>query len=101
LQKPWAQSTPSAPLSSTEKENTSSSKTGKSRQQQKEEQQKTINTMTDLDEDGDLNIAKESANIPLMRVVMSKKQTKRPTTNRALKEGWMVHYTERHSMRKK
>uniref|UniRef100_A0A915LFJ3 protein kinase C n=1 Tax=Meloidogyne javanica TaxID=6303 RepID=A0A915LFJ3_MELJA len=101
LQKPWAQSTPSAPLSSTEKENTSSSKTGKSRQQQKEEQQKTINTMTDLDEDEDLNIAKESANIPLMRVVMSKKQTKRPTTNRALKEGWMVHYTERHSMRKK
>ncbi|CAK5022404.1 unnamed protein product [Meloidogyne enterolobii] len=102
LQKPWAQSTPSAPLSSTEKENTSSSsKTGKIRQQQKEEQQKTINTMTDLDEDEDLNIAKESANIPLMRVVMSKKQTKRPTTNRALKEGWMVHYTERHSMRKK
>ncbi|KAI1723791.1 protein kinase domain-containing protein [Ditylenchus destructor] len=42
----------------------------------------------------------ESQNIPLMRIVMSKKQTKRPN-NKVLKEGWMVHYTDRHSMRKK
>ncbi|KAH7730275.1 serine/threonine-protein kinase D1 [Aphelenchoides avenae] len=42
----------------------------------------------------------ESQNIPLMRIVMSKKQTKRPT-NKVLREGWMVHYTDRHSMRKK
>uniref|UniRef100_A0A915EN45 protein kinase C n=1 Tax=Ditylenchus dipsaci TaxID=166011 RepID=A0A915EN45_9BILA len=42
----------------------------------------------------------DSQNIPLMRIVMSKKQTKRPT-NKVLKEGWMVHYTDKHSMRKK
>uniref|UniRef100_A0A914VIW6 Protein kinase C n=1 Tax=Plectus sambesii TaxID=2011161 RepID=A0A914VIW6_9BILA len=42
----------------------------------------------------------ESANIPLMRIVMSKKQTKRPTA-KVLREGWMVHYTDRNSMRKK
>lgn len=35
-----------------------------------------------------------------MRIVMSKKQTKRPT-NKVIKEGWMVHYTDRHNMRKK
>lgn len=35
-----------------------------------------------------------------MRIVMSKKQTKRHT-NKVLKEGWMVHYTNCHNMRKK
>uniref|UniRef100_A0A183CHA0 Protein kinase C n=1 Tax=Globodera pallida TaxID=36090 RepID=A0A183CHA0_GLOPA len=40
-------------------------------------------------------------NIPLMRIVMSKKQTKRPMTTKVLREGWMVHYTDRYSMRKK
>ncbi|CAJ0582176.1 unnamed protein product, partial [Mesorhabditis spiculigera] len=42
----------------------------------------------------------ESQNIPLMRIVMSKKQTKRKS-NKVIKEGWMVHYTNQHSMRKK
>jgi len=31
---------------------------------------------------------------------MSKKQTKRPS-NKTLREGWMVHYTDRQNMRKK
>ncbi|VDO43724.1 unnamed protein product [Haemonchus placei] len=39
-------------------------------------------------------------NIPLMRVVMSKKQTKRKS-NKVLKEGWVVHYTNQMNMRKK
>ncbi|VDM73336.1 unnamed protein product, partial [Strongylus vulgaris] len=42
----------------------------------------------------------ESQNIPLMRVVMSKKQTKRKN-NKVLKEGWVVHYTNQMNMRKK
>lgn len=39
----------------------------------------------------------ESQNIPLMRIVMSKKQTKRQN-NRVLREGWMVHYTDKQNM---
>ncbi|VDK53282.1 unnamed protein product, partial [Anisakis simplex] len=39
-------------------------------------------------------------NIPLMRVVMSKKQTKRHD-KKTLKEGWMMHYTNENNMRKK
>lgn len=39
----------------------------------------------------------ESANIPLMRIVMSKKQTKRPG-KKILKEGWVVHYTNKNNM---
>ncbi|VDL80527.1 unnamed protein product [Nippostrongylus brasiliensis] len=45
-------------------------------------------------------ISTESQNIPLMRVVMSKKQTKRKS-NKVLKEGWVVHYTNQMNMRKK
>uniref|UniRef100_A0AC35FAE3 Protein kinase C n=1 Tax=Panagrolaimus sp. PS1159 TaxID=55785 RepID=A0AC35FAE3_9BILA len=39
-------------------------------------------------------------NIPLQRIVQSKKQTKRPT-NKVIREGWMVHYTDKQNMRKK
>lgn len=35
-----------------------------------------------------------------MRIVISKKQTKK-RTNKALKEGWLFHYTNNHNMRKK
>ncbi|CAB3398741.1 unnamed protein product [Caenorhabditis bovis] len=45
-------------------------------------------------------ISPETQNIPLMRVVMSKKQTKRKS-NKILKEGWIVHYTDQQNMRKK
>ncbi|XP_076318715.1 serine/threonine-protein kinase D1-like isoform X2 [Tachypleus tridentatus] len=41
-----------------------------------------------------------SNNIPLMRIVQSVKQTKRKSSN-VLKEGWMVHYTNKDSMRKR
>ncbi|XP_076360399.1 serine/threonine-protein kinase D1-like isoform X2 [Tachypleus tridentatus] len=41
-----------------------------------------------------------SNNIPLMRIVQSIKQTKR-ITSKVLKEGWMVHYTNKDSMRKR
>lgn len=45
-------------------------------------------------------INSESANIPLMRVVMSKKQTKRKN-NKLLKEGWLIHHTDQQNMKKK
>ncbi|GMR60037.1 hypothetical protein PMAYCL1PPCAC_30232, partial [Pristionchus mayeri] len=48
------------------------------------------------DEDG----TTESQNIPLMRVVMSKKQTKRRSA-KTLKEGWLLHSTDTTTMRKK
>ncbi|XP_022249184.1 serine/threonine-protein kinase D1-like isoform X1 [Limulus polyphemus] len=41
-----------------------------------------------------------SNNIPLMRIVQSVKQTKRKSSE-VLKEGWMVHYTNKDSMRKR
>lgn len=37
-----------------------------------------------------------SLNIPLMRVVQSVKHTKKMGTN-TIREGWMVHYTNRDS----
>ncbi|KAK2826809.1 hypothetical protein Q5P01_021023 [Channa striata] len=43
---------------------------------------------------GDLN------NIPLMRVVQSVKHTKRKSSN-VVKEGWMVHYTNKDTLRKR
>jgi len=49
-------------------------------------------------EDEDIN--SDSQYIPLQRIVMSKKQTKRPN-NKVIREGWMVHYTDKHNMRKK
>uniref|UniRef100_A0A8C9ZDT9 protein kinase C n=1 Tax=Sander lucioperca TaxID=283035 RepID=A0A8C9ZDT9_SANLU len=41
-----------------------------------------------------------SNNIPLMRVVQSVKNTKRKTSN-VMKEGWMVHYTSKDTLRKR
>ncbi|XP_076313732.1 serine/threonine-protein kinase D3-like isoform X2 [Tachypleus tridentatus] len=41
-----------------------------------------------------------SNNIPLMRIVQSVKQTKR-RGSKVLKEGWMVHFTNKDSMRKR
>ncbi|CAJ0592017.1 unnamed protein product [Cylicocyclus nassatus] len=70
-----AQNTPSAPLHSSED----------------------FNGQTSPDDDV---MTAESQNIPLMRVVMSKKQTKRKN-NKVLKEGWVVHYTNQMNMRKK
>uniref|UniRef100_A0A8R1TXP9 Protein kinase C n=1 Tax=Onchocerca volvulus TaxID=6282 RepID=A0A8R1TXP9_ONCVO len=46
------------------------------------------------------DILNDSQNIPLMRIVMSKKQTK-PYNAKVLKEGWMMHYTDRQCTRKK
>ncbi|KAK3600915.1 hypothetical protein CHS0354_013295 [Potamilus streckersoni] len=42
----------------------------------------------------------QSSNIPLMRVVQSVKHTKKQGS-RVLKEGWMVHCTDKDSMRKR
>ncbi|VDN29425.1 unnamed protein product [Cylicostephanus goldi] len=67
-----AQNTPSAPLHSSED----------------------FNGQTSPDDDV---MTAESQNIPLMRVVMSKKQTKRKN-NKVLKEGWVVHYTNQMNM---
>uniref|UniRef100_A0AC35TUZ9 Protein kinase C n=1 Tax=Rhabditophanes sp. KR3021 TaxID=114890 RepID=A0AC35TUZ9_9BILA len=39
----------------------------------------------------------QSQNIPLQRIVMSKKQTKRPNL-KVMKEGWVIHYTDNHAM---
>uniref|UniRef100_A0A6Q2Z773 Serine/threonine-protein kinase n=1 Tax=Esox lucius TaxID=8010 RepID=A0A6Q2Z773_ESOLU len=41
-----------------------------------------------------------SNNIPLMRVVQSVKQTKRKNSN-VMKEGWLVHYTSKDTLRKR
>ncbi|MBN3323695.1 KPCD1 kinase, partial [Atractosteus spatula] len=41
-----------------------------------------------------------SNNIPLMRVVQSVKHTKRKSSN-VLKEGWMVHFTSKDTLRKR
>ncbi|KAM6954651.1 serine/threonine-protein kinase D3-like isoform 2-T2 [Aplochiton taeniatus] len=41
-----------------------------------------------------------SSNIPLMRVVQSIKHTKRKSST-VVKEGWMVHYTDRDNLRKR
>ncbi|KAB7493727.1 Serine/threonine-protein kinase D1 [Armadillidium nasatum] len=41
----------------------------------------------------------ESVNIPLMRIVQSVKHTKRPS--KVLKEGWLVHFTNKDDMRKR
>uniref|UniRef100_A0A8C7XAM6 protein kinase C n=1 Tax=Oryzias sinensis TaxID=183150 RepID=A0A8C7XAM6_9TELE len=41
-----------------------------------------------------------SSNIPLMRVVQSIKHTKRRSTT-VVKEGWMVHYTNKDNLRKR
>ena len=107
LLKPRAQATPSAPLSQSssgagggEKENSSGQPSAALQQQKAKTKALATEEAADEADDDGAN-AKESANIPLMRIVMSKKQTKRPTTNRVLREGWMVHYTDRHSMRKK
>lgn len=45
-------------------------------------------------------IFRNAVNIPVMRLVMSKKQTRRKT-QRVIKEGWMVHYTDKNNMRKR
>ncbi|XP_062328555.1 serine/threonine-protein kinase D2 isoform X1 [Osmerus eperlanus] len=42
----------------------------------------------------------QSANIPLMRVVQSMRQTTRRSST-AIKEGWMVHYSNKDTLRKK
>ncbi|KJH49536.1 hypothetical protein DICVIV_04324 [Dictyocaulus viviparus] len=68
-----AQNTPSAPLQSSEI---------------------SLDDQTSPDDDV---IGTESQNIPLMRVVMSKKQTRR-RSNKVLKEGWIVHYTNQMDM---
>uniref|UniRef100_A0A0R3RGN8 Protein kinase C n=1 Tax=Elaeophora elaphi TaxID=1147741 RepID=A0A0R3RGN8_9BILA len=46
------------------------------------------------------DILTDSQNIPLMRIVMSKKQTK-PYKAKVLEEGWMMHYTNHQCTRKK
>ncbi|CEF63322.1 Serine/threonine-protein kinase D [Strongyloides ratti] len=80
-----AQSTPSAPLQ----------ETNNSLDKEEYSPEEKVN-----DTDNISNIS-ESQNIPLQRIVMSKKQTKRPNATKILKEGWLIHFTSRHSMRKK
>ncbi|EJD76622.1 CAMK/PKD protein kinase [Loa loa] len=46
------------------------------------------------------DILTDSQNIPLMRIVMSKKRT-RPYKAKVLEEGWMMHYTDRQDTRKR
>ncbi|XP_075469314.1 serine/threonine-protein kinase D1 isoform X2 [Ascaphus truei] len=60
--------------------------------------------MQDPDQDPDTSdrmiSPSASNNIPLMRVVQSVKHTKRKSSS-VMKEGWMVHYTSKDTMRKK
>uniref|UniRef100_UPI00358F666D serine/threonine-protein kinase D1-like n=1 Tax=Myxine glutinosa TaxID=7769 RepID=UPI00358F666D len=55
----------------------------------------------DVDCDGDLKaIGQTMSNIPLMRVVQSVKQSKRRASV-MLKEGWMVHFSNKDNLRKR
>uniref|UniRef100_A0A4W6CH82 Serine/threonine-protein kinase n=1 Tax=Lates calcarifer TaxID=8187 RepID=A0A4W6CH82_LATCA len=54
----------------------------------------------DLDESPRAISPSTSNNIPLMRVVQSVKHTKRKNSN-VMKEGWMVHYTSKDTLRKR
>ncbi|XP_053192179.1 serine/threonine-protein kinase D1 [Scomber japonicus] len=54
----------------------------------------------DLDESNRAISPSTSSNIPLMRVVQSVKHTKRKSSN-VMKEGWMVHYTSKDTLRKR
>ncbi|XP_056403317.1 serine/threonine-protein kinase D1 isoform X2 [Hyla sarda] len=60
--------------------------------------------MQDPDQDQDTSdrmiSPSASNNIPLMRVVQSVKHTKRKSSS-VMKEGWMVHYTSKDTMRKR
>uniref|UniRef100_A0A8C1KKY8 Serine/threonine-protein kinase n=1 Tax=Cyprinus carpio TaxID=7962 RepID=A0A8C1KKY8_CYPCA len=49
---------------------------------------------------GDQRPSHRNANIPLMRVVQSIRQTTRRSST-AIKEGWMVHYSNKDTLRKK
>ncbi|XP_067336646.1 serine/threonine-protein kinase D1 isoform X5 [Channa argus] len=55
---------------------------------------------SDLDESNRAISPSTSNNIPLMRVVQSVKHTKRKSSN-VMKEGWMVHYTNKDTLRKR
>uniref|UniRef100_A0A1B6DCZ5 Serine/threonine-protein kinase n=1 Tax=Clastoptera arizonana TaxID=38151 RepID=A0A1B6DCZ5_9HEMI len=62
-----------------------------------------INVITSNYDDGDskrITSSSPSNNIPLMRIVQSVKHTKR-RGSKVLKEGWMVHFTNRDRMRKR
>ncbi|XP_017284513.1 serine/threonine-protein kinase D2 isoform X1 [Kryptolebias marmoratus] len=52
------------------------------------------------DNNQDGNSGDQSANIPLMRVVQSVRQTTRRSST-AIKEGWMVHYSNKDTLRKR
>ncbi|XP_022620442.1 serine/threonine-protein kinase D1 [Seriola dumerili] len=54
----------------------------------------------DLDDSNRAISPSTSNNIPLMRVVQSVKHTKRKSSN-VMKEGWMVHYTSKDTLRKR
>ncbi|XP_030574809.1 serine/threonine-protein kinase D1 [Archocentrus centrarchus] len=54
----------------------------------------------DLDESNRAISPSTSNNIPLMRVVQSVKHTKRKSSN-VMKEGWMVHFTSKDTLRKR
>uniref|UniRef100_A0A3Q3QC36 Serine/threonine-protein kinase n=1 Tax=Monopterus albus TaxID=43700 RepID=A0A3Q3QC36_MONAL len=55
---------------------------------------------SDLDESSRAISPSTSNNIPLMRVVQSVKHAKRRSSN-VMKEGWMVHYTSKDTLRKR
>ncbi|KAM4542954.1 serine/threonine-protein kinase D1 isoform 3-T3 [Odontesthes bonariensis] len=54
----------------------------------------------DLDDSSRAISPSTSNNIPLMRVVQSVKHAKRKSSN-VMKEGWMVHYTSKDTLRKR
>lgn len=64
-----------------------------------------VDHITGPDDDGDLQrprpaTSSPSNNIPLMRIVQSVKHTKR-RGSKVIKEGWMVHFTNKDRMRKR
>uniref|UniRef100_A0A0N5A879 Protein kinase C n=1 Tax=Syphacia muris TaxID=451379 RepID=A0A0N5A879_9BILA len=62
--------------------------------------QNTVGTDSDKGGGSDDEDLTESQNIPLMRIVQSKKQTELQSS-KVIKEGWMVHHTNLQDMKKK
>ncbi|XP_050530669.1 serine/threonine-protein kinase D1 isoform X2 [Daktulosphaira vitifoliae] len=60
----------------------------------------TDNTLNNTQEDSNCIGSSPSNNIPLMRIVQSIKHTKRRGGCKVIKEGWLVHFTNKDNQRK-
>ncbi|KRZ24040.1 Serine/threonine-protein kinase dkf-2, partial [Trichinella pseudospiralis] len=57
------------------------------------------NSAQDYSDNDSTSIEQMSQNIPVMRLIMTKRQTK--ASNKIIKTGWIVHHTQRNHLRRK